>query len=90
MLRFLFSTHKKYGRVLLQHLDERGTRAVVVLPDRKQSWFSPLSQRHCPVWMTFGAGRNFTLFVLEESENGMAIYETDGSGRSRIGRIRHG
>ena len=27
---------------------------------------------------------------MEESENGMAIYETDGSGRSRIGRIRHG
>ena len=29
-------------------------------------------------------------FVLEESENSMAIYETDGSGHSRIGGIRHG
>ena len=29
--------------VLLQHLDECGARAVVVLPDQKQSWFSGLA-----------------------------------------------
>ena len=29
--------------VLLQHLDECGARAVVVLPDQKQSWFPRLA-----------------------------------------------
>ena len=39
---FCFPPTKMVG-VLLQHLDECGARAVVVLPDQKQSWFPRLA-----------------------------------------------